>query len=84
MNDKLQLFENQKIRTAWDAENEKWYFSIVDVVGVLTESKDGRKYWNKLKQRLKSEGSELVTNCHQLKLLSSDGKRYSTDVADTE
>ena len=84
MNDKLQLFENQKIRTAWDAENEKWYFSIVDVVGVLTESKDGRKYWNKLKQRLKSEGNELVTNCHQLKLLSSDGKRYSTDVADTE
>lgn len=84
MDDKLQLFENQKIRTAWDAENEKWYFSIVDVVGVLTESKDGRKYWNKLKQRLKSEGSELVTNCHQLKLLSSDGKRYSTDVADTE
>ena len=84
MNDKLQLFDNQKIRTAWDAENEKWYFSIVDVVGVLTESKDGRKYWNKLKQRLKSEGSELVTNCHQLKLLSSDGKRYSTDVADTE
>ena len=84
MDDKLQLFENQKIRTAWDAENEKWYFSIVDVVGVLTESKDGRKYWNKLKQRLKSEGNELVTNCHQLNLLSSDGKRYSTDVADTE
>ena len=84
MNDRLQLFENQKIRTAWDAENEKWYFSIVDVVGALTESKDGRKYWNKLKQRLRSEGSELVTNCHQLKLLSSDGKRYNTDVADTE
>lgn len=85
MNDKIQLFENQKIRTAWDAENEKWYFSIVDVVGVLSESTDSRKYWNKLKQRLKDEGNETVTNCHQLKLKSpKDGKRYKTDVANTE
>ena len=67
-NDKLQLFEDQPIRTAWDEENEEWYFSIVDVVSVLTESADyntGRKYWNKLKQRMKNEGNELVTNCHQ-------------------
>ena len=78
---KIQLFENQRIRTAWDEEKEEWYFSIVDVVSVLTESVDGRKYWNKLKQRLKAEGSELVTNCHQLKLPSADGKYYKTDVA---
>ena len=67
----IQLFENQKIRVAWDAEREEWYFSIVDVVAVLTDSADyntGRKYWNKLKQRLKGEGCELVTNCHQLKM----------------
>lgn len=67
----IQLFEDQKIRVAWDAEREEWYFSVVDVVGVLTDSPDyntGRKYWNKLKQRLKEEGSELVTNCHQLKM----------------
>ena len=80
----IQLFEDQKIRVAWDAEREEWYFSIVDVVSVLTESVDGRKYWNKLKQRLKAEGSELVTNCHQLKLPSSDGKLYKTDVATTQ
>ena len=70
-NNAIQLFEDQKIRVAWDAEREEWYFSIVDVVGVLTDSPDyntGRKYWNKLKQRLKGEGSELVTNCHQLKM----------------
>ena len=69
-NNAIQLFEDQKIRVAWDAEREEWYFSIVDVVGVLTDSPDyntGRKYWNKLKQRLKEEGSELVTNCHLLK-----------------
>lgn len=84
-NDNLQLFEDQPIRTAWNEEEEEWYFSIVDVVQVLTESADGRKYWNKLKQRLKAEGSELVTNCHQLKLKSpKDGKRYATDVANTE
>ena len=80
----IQLFEDQKIRVAWDAERVEWYFSIVDVVSVLTESVDGRKYWNKLKQRLKAEGSELVTNCHQLKLPSSDGKLYKTDVATTQ
>ena len=70
-NDKLQMFENQPIRTAWDETQEEWYFSVVDVVAALTESPDyntGRKYWNKLKQRLKGEGSELVTNCHQLKM----------------
>lgn len=70
-NNAIQLFEDQKIRVAWDAEREEWYFSVVDVVGVLTDSPDhntGRKYWNKLKQRLKGEGSELVTNCHQLKM----------------
>ncbi len=83
--DKLELFENQPIRTAWVEEEEEWYFSIVDVCQVLTESADGRKYWNKLKQRLKDEGSELVTKCHQLKLKSpKDGKRYKTDVANTE
>ena len=80
----LQLFENQRIRTAWDAEKETWYFSIVDVVSVLTESADGRKYWNKLKQRLKEEGNQLATNCHQLKLMAADGKYRVTDVADTE
>ena len=81
----LQLFEGKKIRTQWDAENEKWYFSIVDIVEVLTDSKDyqtARKYWNKLKQRLKEEGNESVTNCHQLKLPAADGKSYKTDVAD--
>ncbi len=81
----MQLFEDQPIRTAWNEAEEEWYFSIVDVVRILTESSDGRKYWNKLKQRLKAEGSELVTNCHQLKLKSpKDGKRYATDVANTE
>lgn len=88
-NDAIQLFEDQPIRSAWDAEREEWYFSVVDVVQVLTEQPDfntARKYWNKLKQRLSSEGAdELVTNCHQLKLKSpKDGKRYKTDVADTE
>ena len=86
-NDKIQLFEDKKIRTAWDEEKEEWYFSVVDVVGVLTDSVDyntARKYWNKLKQRLNDEGSQLVTNCHQLKMKSpKDGKRYKTDVADT-
>ena len=87
-NDKLQLFEDQPIRTAWDEENEEWYFSIVDVVSVLTESADyntGRKYWNKLKQRMLDEGNQLVTNCHQLKMKSpKDGKRYKTDIANAE
>ncbi len=82
--DKIQLFENQKIRTAWDAEAEEWYFSIVDVVGVLTESKDPAAYWRKLKQRMKEEGNETVTNCHGLKMTAADGKRRMTDVATTE
>ena len=85
VNDKVQLFEDQPIRTAWVEDEEEWYFSVVDVVQALTESADGRKYWNKLKQRLKEEGSQLVTNCHQLKMKSpKDGKRYNTDVANTE
>lgn len=83
----IKLFEEKKVRTVWDEEQEKWYFSIVDVVGILAESKDyqtARKYWNKLKQRLKEEGFEPVTNCHQLKLRAEDGKMRMTDVADTE
>ena len=83
----IQLFEEKKVRTVWDDEQEKWYFSIVDVCGVLTDSKDAltaRKYWNKLKQHLKEEGNETVTNCHQLKLRAADGKMRLTDVADTE
>ena len=79
----LKLFEEKKVRTVWDDEQEKWYFSIVDVVSILTESTDGRKYWNKLKQRLKEEGNETVTNCHQLKMRAADGKMRMTDVADT-
>ena len=70
----LKLFEEKKVRTVWDDEQEKWYFSIVDVVSILTESTDGRKYWNKLKQRLKEEGNETVTNCLQLKMQAVDGK----------
>ena len=80
----LQLFEQRKVRTVWDDEQEKWYFSIVDVCEVLTDSKDAltaRKYWNKLKQRLKEEGNETVTNCHQFKLRAADGKMRLTDVA---
>jgi hypothetical protein len=83
----IQLFEEKKVRTVWDDQEEKWYFSIVDVCGVLTDSKDmltARKYWNKLKQRLKDEGNETVTNCHQLKLRAADGKMRKTDVADSE
>ena len=78
------LFNNETIRTIWDREEEKYYISVVDIVSVVSESKDGRKYWNKLKQRLKAEGNELVTNCRQLKLKSSDGKYYNTDVVDIE
>ena len=84
MNQNLQLFEDQPIRTAWDEENEEWYFSVVDVVGVLTESPNPNNYWKVLKKRLKDEGNESVTNCNQLKLKSSDGKRYLTDVANTQ
>ena len=80
----IKLFDQKQIRTLWNEEQEKWYFSIVDVVSVLTESIDGRKYWNKLKQRLKEEGNETVTNCHQLKMQAADGKMRLTDVADTE
>ena len=83
----IKLFEEKKVRAVYDDVEEKWYFSIVDVCGVLTESKDpltARKYWNKLKQRLKEEGNETVTNCHQLKLQAADGKMRKTDVADTE
>ena len=81
---KIQLFENQRIRTAWDEEKEEWYFSIVDVVGVLTDSVDPTAYWRKLKQRLKAEGNETVTKCHGLKMTAPDGKKRLTDVADTE
>ena len=82
--EQLQLFEEQPIRAAWDEEHEEWYFSIVDVVRVLTESKDVAVYWRKVKQRLKAEGNETVTNCHALKLKAADGKRRLTDVANTE
>ena len=82
--DKIQLFEQKQVRTIWDEEQEQWFFSIVDVIGVLSDSVDGRKYWNKLKQRLREEGNETVTNCHQLKLRALDGKMRMTDVADTE
>lgn len=84
MNDKIKLFENQRIRTAWDEEKEEWYFSVVDVVGVLTDSVDPTAYWRKLKQRLKAEGNETVTNCHGLKMLAADGEMCLTDVADTQ
>lgn len=83
----IKIFEEQKVRTLWDEEQEKWYISIVDVVEILADSKDfqtARKYWNKLKQRLKEEGNETVTDCHQLKLKALDGKMRLTDVADTE
>ena len=80
----FQLFENTPIRTAWDEDNEEWFFAIVDVIAVLTESKDPSAYWRKLKQRLKAEGNETVTNCHGLKLKAPDGKRRITDVANTE
>ena len=78
------IFNNETIRTVWDKEDEKYYISVVDIVRVISESKDGRKYWNKLKQRLKEEGNETVTNCHQLKLKAVDGKYRATDVVDIE
>ena len=80
----IQVFDDKKVRSLWDAEQEKWYFSIVDTVGVLTDSPNPNNYWKVLKNRLKKEGSELVTNCNQLKMPSADGKFYKTDVADTE
>ena len=86
--EKIQLFENKKIRTAWDEEKQKWYFSIVDICGILTEQPDydgARKYWKVLKGRLIAEGFELVSNCYQLKMVSpKDGKKYNTDVADIQ
>ena len=86
MSDQIQTFENQTIRTAWDEEKEEWYFSIVDVIGVLTDQPDTRhaaKYWSVMKTRMRKEGAQLPTLCSQLKLLSADGKRYNTDVANT-
>jgi len=82
----IKLFNDKQIRTHWDDEKEEWYFSVVDVCNALAEStaKDSGAYWRKLKQRLKEEGSEVVTNCHELKLIASDGKKYKTDVADTK
>ena len=80
----IKLFEQKQIRSVWSDDEEKWYFSIVDVIAVLTETPNARKYWSVLKTRLKKEGSQLATNCSQLKLQSSDGKFYNTDVADTE
>jgi len=80
----IQLFEEKKVRTVWDDEEEKWYFSIIDTVAVLTDSTNPTAYWRKLKQRLKAEGNETVTNCHGLKMLAPDGKMRQTDVADTE
>lgn len=86
MENAIKLFQDKKVRVKWDEDNEKWYFSIVDVVAILTDNdyQIARKYWNKLAQRLREEGNESVTNCHQLKLLASDGKYYKTDVGDTE
>ena len=78
------IFNNETIRTIWDKEQEKYFISVVDIVGVVSESKDGRKYWNKVKQRLRNEGNETVTNCHQLKLKAKDGKYRMTDVVDIE
>ena len=82
--DKVQLFEEQPIRTAWDEESEEWYFAIVDVIAVLTESDNPQTYWRVMKNRLKKEGNQTVTNCNALKLLSKDGKRRKADVASTE
>ncbi len=84
MTDKIKLFEQKQVRTHWDAENEEWYFSVVDVVEVLTESPSPRKYWSVLKTRLKKEGSELATNCSQLKMQAADGKYYKTDCMTTK
>ena len=81
---KIAIFENKEIRRHWDDEKEEWYFSVIDVVRVLTDSIDAGAYWRKLKQRLKEEGSEVVTKCHDLKFMSKDGKYYTSDAADTE
>ncbi len=84
MTDKIKLFEQKQIRTHWDAKNEEWYFSVIDIVGALTESPNPRKYWSVLKTRLKKEGSEVATNCSQLKLQAADGKFYKTDCMTTK
>ena len=84
MENKIKLFENKVVRSHWDSEQEEWYFSVVDVVVVLTESENPNNYWKVLKNRLKKEGSQLVTNCNQLKMPSSDGKMYKTDCMNTE
>ena len=84
MENKIKVFENKQVRTVWDADAEEWYFSVVDVVAVLTDSKDATAYWRKLKQRLKAEGNETVTNCHGLKMEAPDGKMRKTDVLDTK
>lgn len=81
---KIQIFEERKVRTLWDDEQEKWFFSIIDVIEILTDSPRPRKYWSDLKKKLQTEGSELSENIGQLKMRSSDGKKYLTDVADTE
>jgi len=80
----IKLFQDKRVRVQWNEKQEKWYFSIVDIIGVLTDSPNPRKYWSVLKTRLKKEGSELTTKCSQLKMRSADGKYYKTDVADTE
>ena len=84
MENKIKIFENKQVRTAWNADEEEWYFSVVDVVAVLTDSANPRKYWSVLKTRLKAEGSELTTNCSQLNLQAADGKYYKTDCLDTK
>ena len=84
MSNKIQIFQSQNVRSHWDESQEKWFFSIVDIVSILSQSKDPQSYWRKLKQRLKEDGNETVTNCHGLKMLSRDGKMRLTDVADTE
>ena len=81
---RIQIFDDKQIRTFWDSEQEKWFVSITDVIAVLTESIEPNAYWRKLKQRLKVEENETVTNCHSLKMLAADGKMRMTDVADTE
>ena len=83
-NKAVAIFEDQPVRRSWDEKQEKWYFSVVDIIAILTQSADARKYWNKLAERLRTEGSEVVTFCHQLKLEAKDGKKYLTDVADVE
>ncbi|MFA7533322.1 MAG: hypothetical protein WCY46_03235, partial [Tissierellaceae bacterium] len=83
-NNKIQLFEDKRIRTAWDDEGEEWYFSVIDVIGVLTDSKEPRRYWSDLKAKLKDEGNQLYDKIVQLKMTAKDGKKRLTDVANTE